>query len=180
MVSQYALLPVDAGRIWGADVGDLVGGEERHVVVRFRFPRQTAEDTHEVRARVRWTADGEPWETQWEPVSFAYAADAACDAEPDDPAVMHWVGLHHADRVRLEAAALSRHGDTQRARGRLIEVAKRIAGYAGGDVDLLRAADELRALEAELAAAPVESMVAKEVAYQSIASSRARPDYRGH
>jgi hypothetical protein len=164
---------------WSIAVGDLMGGEERHVVVRFGFPARCGGGGGCVRARLLWWAAGSACGTDWRELRFTYADDTACDREWRDPGVMHWAGLHHADRARREAATHSRRGDLAGARRALQQVARRIAAYAGSDRDLQAAVTELQAVEHEVAAAPAAPLVAKEIVAESYRRSRGQPDVTG-
>jgi hypothetical protein len=108
---------------------------------------------------------------------FAYADDAACDAEVPDASVLHWVGLHHARRAKRLAAELSRKGDPTGTRQTLHAAARHTAQYAGDDADLLAALSSLQELQ-YLADRPADARLAKEVRYQSQPRSRGQRDYR--
>jgi len=190
-VSEYWSEPrPQNGRTVEYDValGDLMHGEERNVVVRFALPPQSAEHTRlvdgrpvrQIRARLLWLEDGAAGqrEASAPAIDFRYATDAECDAERHDPAVMHWVGLHHADRARRVAAGQSRHGDLAAAGQTLRSVARRIRSYAGTDADLHAALAELRSVEEEVTAAPVAAMAAKELTAASYQRSRGQRDLR--
>lgn len=179
VISQYWLQPAKNGRSQHIAIGDLLGGEERHVVVRFGFPPGQEPGSRCVRARLLWSAVGAEQSTRWQEIRFAYADGVACDAEPRDPRVMHWVGLHHAARAEQEAAEMNRRGDFEGARQRVRRVAQRIREYAGDDAELQAVAGELESLERPLGAAMMAAPVAKELRYQSQRRSRAQPDYRG-
>ena len=84
-------------------VGDLLAGEERHVVVRFGFPPGAPRARRAVRSRVVWMSEVGERRTAWQEVAFTYAGHAACDAEQHDPTVMHWVGLHMSQSEALVA-----------------------------------------------------------------------------
>jgi hypothetical protein len=124
-----------------------------------------------VRARLVWRADGAERRTDWRSVDFTYAPDAACDAEAPDPAVVHWVGLHDADRAQLESIKLRRGGDHQGANAVLSATAARLAPLAPASPALQDALDELRAAEhdADL----------KERYHVSQTRSRGQKDLRG-
>jgi Ca-activated chloride channel family protein len=160
-------------------IGDLLSGEERHVVVRFGFPPRNGRDHCAIQARVTWLVGGAEQQADWQQIELAYARDAACNVEARDPAVMHWVGLHHAERARRLAADASRKGNREVALDLVHRVAPRIAEYANGDPDLLQAIAELHGLEQELAAAPLAAAREKEISYQSTRLSRGQKDYRG-
>src|SRR5439155_25992096 len=114
-------------------LGDLIGGEERHVVVRVGFPAEASGARPTIRARLVWAGGA----TDWQEVAFRYADHDDCDAEPRDMPVMRRVAAQHADRVRREAAQRSSRGDTRGAREAIERVARRIPGYAGDDRELL-------------------------------------------
>ena len=88
------------------------------------------------------------------------------------------MGLAHADRARREATARDRAGDNRGARQLLKTVAKRIETYAGTDVDLRAAIQELRALEHDLKLRPQDTLLLKETLFQSQTRSRGQRDYR--
>jgi Mg-chelatase subunit ChlD len=160
-------------------IGDLLSGEERHIVVRFDFPAQRALDGCVVRARVLWLADGGERSTGWQEVRFSYAEKGACDAEARDPAVMHWVGLHEASRAQREAIKRSQAGDLQGARAELKKVADAISGYAGSDQELRASIVELEETEQQMTNAPLPSAMSKEKLYRQQTTSRGQKDYRG-
>lgn len=182
IVSEYrALQPVPGLSTVSVLVGDLPAGDERHVVVRFGFPAHGDLDVRTIQARVVWSAGGRDYSTPWQETRFAYADNAACDAERrehQDAAVMHWVGLHYAQRAKKEATLLSKRGDLNGARALLEGVARRIAEYARSDSDLQAAVKELRALAVELAERPVDTLTSKETYYQTLRTSRGQKDFR--
>ena len=163
---------------WSMLIGDLLGGEERHIVVRFGFPPKGEQDGHIVRARVVWSAAGGEHSTNWQEVRFSYADYQVCDAEHRDASVMHWVGLHHAKRAMRQATELYRQSDVDKARQRLRKVARRISEYAGSDADLRNAIGELTALEEDLAARRLSAARSKEIHYTSQRISRGQKDFR--
>ncbi len=161
-------------------MGDLVANDERHVVVRFGFSAMPASEAAErrVACRVSWVADGVPRSSEWTSVAFRQASQQACDAELRDPAVMHWVGLQHADRARRQALDLSRAGNPAQARRQLFAVARDIAEYADADPELLEAQRELSAIDDQVAAGPVAPAFAKEVYAAAQRRSRGQRDLR--
>ncbi len=164
---------------WSVALGDLLRGDERHVVVRFGFPAQGEQDGHSVRARILWVADGAEQSSDWQELRFLYADRPACDAEQRDASVMHWVGLSHADRAHREAIKSSQGGDLHGAREKLRKVAIRITEYAGDDAELSASINELRSLERQLTDTPLPSETSKEVWYQHQTRSRGQKDHRG-
>ena len=179
VVSQYHSRAIPNGvPRWTVDIGDLLAGEERHVVARFQFPGRREQESHAVRARVVWVADGEERSTDWQEVRFTYAEHRDCDAEAREPAVMRWVGTHHADRARRDASVLARKGDLSAARTVLEKVARYIEGYANGDPVLLDALAQLRAMRDQLREVAASPMMAKEAYYAAQLGSRAQRDHR--
>jgi Mg-chelatase subunit ChlD len=164
---------------WTIAIGDLLSGEERHVIVRFGFPAQQGQDSHVVRARVLWVADGGERSTDWQDIRFSYADQAACEAEARDPSVMHWVGLHESDRAHREAIKRSQEGDLAGARAELNKVATSIAGYAGEDQELQASIAELESTGEQMANAPLSPAMSKEALYHHQTRSRGQKDYRG-
>lgn len=159
-------------------IGDLLNGEERHVVARFGFPVQDGQDGRVVRARVLWGGNDGERSTDWQEVYFNYATNDACEREMQDQTVMHWVGLHQADRAHQEAIKLSQAGDLKSAREKLKKVAASIAGYAGADEELQASVTELANIEQQMAHAPLPSAASKEMLYQHQNRSRGQKDHR--
>lgn len=178
-ISMY---PLTAGEPesarWSLDIGDLLAGEQRHVVLRFSFPRDDKAFSYAVRGRVVWTDDDGIHHTEWSTASFTYGAQEACSDEPRDPEAMRWIGLHHAERAQYRAAELSARGDAQGARELLQRVRLRIEGYAGDNAELLDAMRALRELEDVLATRTLRSLESKERYYSSQRRSRGQKDYR--
>jgi Mg-chelatase subunit ChlD len=172
VISAYLRQPAgdDARRVV-IGVGDLASGDERPVVARLGFPAQAGRPVQTVRARLVWRADGAERRAEWRTVDFTYASDAACDAEAPDPAVLHWVGLHEADRAQLESIKLRREGDHQGANAMLRATAGRLAPLAPASPAVQDAIAELHAAEhdADL----------KERYYASQTRSRGQQDLRG-
>lgn len=178
VISMYRLVTTHEAAAWQLDLGDLLNGDERHVVMRFSFPSEDKAFSYEVRARVVWTDDAGTHRTEWASTSFIYGPQEACSAEPRDPAAMHWIGLHHADRVHAHVVELAMRGEGREARALARRVRRRIAEYAGTDTALLEAMRELRELEESLAVRMPSTMEAKEAYYSSQRHSRGQKDYR--
>jgi Ca-activated chloride channel family protein len=161
-------------------IGDLLNDEERHVVVRFGFPARQGKDGRVVRGRVLWVADGVEHSTAWQDLRFSYAGKEACDTEPRDPSVMHWVGLHEAARAQREAIKLNQAGNVQEARAHLKQAAATINQYAEADDEALRdSLMELEQTQNELTNAPLTPAYSKEAMYRQQNASRGQKDYRG-
>lgn len=180
LVSQYWATPHAQGHAehWVINIGDLLGGEERHVVVRFSLPAMGLLPGVTLRARAVWKGDTGTVAGEWQEVAFSYADDRDCDAEAHDPAVMHWVGLHHADRAQREATEASRRGNLGAARRTLSAVKDRIARYAGDDPDLRETLLRLDQVDLMVTHSPVDSLSAKELHYTALRRSRGQKDMR--
>ncbi|MGZ3667413.1 MAG: vWA domain-containing protein [Ktedonobacterales bacterium] len=179
-LGAYHLLPADGTRQSMA-IGDLLSGEERHIIVRVGFPVRGAEDACPVRARVVWTADGSEYRTEWQELPFQYASHAACQAEHPDPTVMHWVWLDQAESAQREALRQSQNGDWRGAQMIAQAAAKAIAEHVDDDPDLRVLLDELQQLDTELERGPLPSLRSKEAYYRSQSRSRGKGgrDFRG-
>jgi Ca-activated chloride channel family protein len=180
VISEYWVSQISTGPSrWSIMMGDLLAGEERHVVVRFGFPHNDGgREGHAIRARITWTFRDREFATGWQEVRFSYATHRACSDEPHNPDVMRWVGLHSAERVKREATGQSRRGDLEEARRNLQKVACSIADYAGSDQQLREAMRDLTDLDAQLAVKPLDADEAKEVYYVSQRRSRGQKDFR--
>jgi Ca-activated chloride channel family protein len=116
------------------ELGDLVSGQELHVVVKLRFAPGRAGATTDVAVRLadRDAALGRAESRRtWE-----YATPEACNAERRDVVVDREAANLYAARARAEATEANREGDLHRARMVLERTADRIRGYAGGDPEL--------------------------------------------
>jgi Mg-chelatase subunit ChlD len=163
---------------WSLAIGDLLSAGEREVVVRFGFPEVDRAYTYTVRARVVWSDAAGEHAGDWSDVRFTSGSHAQCDEERRDPAVMHWVGLAHADRARLVALDLRAKGEDDRASAVLVEVARRIEEYANNDPDLIAAVAELRDLAVRVEHRRLHALEAKEAYFSSQRHSRGQKDYR--
>jgi Ca-activated chloride channel family protein len=164
---------------WSVPLGDLLHGEERHLVVRFAFDRLTAGGDSVVRARLKWrTPDGAQHEGAGQQVRFEMAESSRRAAEVADLAVLRLVGAHHADRTRRLAIARSRDGDVSGAVALLHTVAARIARYAGTDAALLQTLAELRSAERDLQQFGYQAARRKEEYFQSQMRARGQRDLR--
>jgi Ca-activated chloride channel homolog len=181
MISPYWMQQSgDGGSSWSVTLGDLLGGEDRHVVVRFGFMTQLQLAGHLLRARLVWvSAAGLPMTGDWRELSFEYADYALRRAEPVQLDVQRVVGVQHAERAQRIAIERSRNGDVAGARQVLDGVARRIAEYAGDDSELLTSIAELRRAEADLSMHGYAPAMAKETYFASQSRSRGQRDLRG-
>jgi len=145
VLSAYRAAPDAAATHWTVALGDLLSREERHVTVRFTFPPQAeGREQETLRARLVWTVKGEERRTEWRDVVFTYADAAACDAEPFDPTVMHWVGQHLSDRAQIRSVSFSKGGEYGLAAAEVREAMSQVSPYAAESPELQ---EDLRALE---------------------------------
>lgn len=180
MVSAYHLGEEERkAERWRTEIGDLLNGEERDVVVRFSFPHQDKAYTYSVRARVIWTDDRGEHAGPWQEISFTSASDAACSDEPRDAETMRYAGLAHAARTRIRALALAKSGE-QKAAVKLVQRAiERISEYAGDDAQLLAALRELHELERAVEERSLTQRTSKALYYAAQTSSRKQRNLRG-
>ncbi len=178
LVSQYWNdTKAGTGRIQIA-VGDLIAGEERHLVLGFRFPPASPGMRLPIRVQLLWTENGGDRETSWEHIVFEGASHEACDRERPDPEVLHWVGLHHAARARKEALDLYRVRDIRGANKRIDGVLKRLSTYADGDEDLVRSVEALKSMRIEMDSGEMNGIMVRESMYETQMFSRGQRDHR--
>lgn len=159
-------------------VGDMISGEERHVVVRLVFGHVPAGALIPVRARVVWRQGGLEVASAWQETLFEGADHARCDAEPRRTAVMHWVGLHHADRTRARALALLREGNAAAAVEALDRLMRRLQRYAAQDPELVRLLADLAEMRRLIRERRMSRSLAREAVYQGALRSRGQRDHR--
>ncbi len=178
LVSLYWARPANNAGPLEIELGDLIADETRHVVIRLGFSGQQPGAFYSVRARLSWLAGAERVWGDWRELVFECADHAACDAERADPAVMHWVGLHHAEKAKREALDLYKKGDHSGAIARLDGVIRRLATYAKGDPDLERALAELKDAREVQREDRVSAMYLREEVYQATMQLRGQRDHR--
>jgi Ca-activated chloride channel homolog len=167
----------EGGRVRVA-VGDLLAGEERQVVLSLRFPPGAAGADRKLRARVAWRTAAAERVGEWVELAFVHADDDACRAETADPEALRWSGLHLAERAKRDALKLNRKGDFDGSRRVLREARSRLDPIARGDAVLGSAASDLDDLDTQLSAAPIDTLTAKELHFQSQRTSRGQRDHR--
>jgi Ca-activated chloride channel homolog len=179
VVSMYeaSANPADPTR-WSIAIGDLISGEERHVVVRFDFGYALRREEQAIRARLVWTAEGAERGTDWETLRFTYADDATCEAETPDAAVVHLAGESLSDQAQREALMHSKRGDLETAHMLLAEASAGLAMAAPIDPSLSQEIDEIKRLDAELAHGPLPSARSKEEYFRKQSRSRGQRDLR--
>ncbi|HUX49519.1 MAG TPA: VWA domain-containing protein [Spirochaetia bacterium] len=160
------------------DIGDLISGEERHIVARLHFGRIAAAARVAVKVRALWRNGYEEIAGPWQELMFEGADDATCDAERQNMQVMHWVGLHHAEKVRADSLPLYRNGNAEQAEKSIGAVVRRMRRYASEDPDLVSVVKELEELSSTYRENRMTQRMAKETLYKSATNSRMQRDHR--
>lgn len=130
------------GKALRIELGDLCSGQVIDTVVQIRCPDGLVGEELFFDVRVVGTEDKELWPTQL--VKLQYETDEVVHRQPRNRAVDQAVAQHHADRARMEAVGLNRHGEYQQASLLLTKVATRIASYAAGAAQLEQLVLDLR------------------------------------
>lgn len=184
IVSAYAVRAGAAGSArWSLGLGDLLAGDERHVVVQLKFPARAEgdDDVRTLRARLTWRDEAGDHEGEWQGTSFRYAAtDAEWEAEPRDETVLHFAAQHLSDRTQRESIRLRKGGDVAGSR-MLLRTGMDALGMMLPDGDAFRQAEE-RELEMtafELSAPAYSPATAKERYFKSQTRSAGKQDLRG-
>lgn len=168
---------------WKAIVGDLVGNEERHVVMSINFPAApaTAPGEHTVQVRLSWEDESGRHHTSWQQCTFRYAeSEAAYDAELRDETVLHYAAKHLSDRAQREAISARKSGDMRRARLASQTARSSLDRLTLGLDDEIVAGEmkSLLEMEDELASHTLDAGSLKERYYQSQLRARSKPDLR--
>jgi Ca-activated chloride channel family protein len=122
-------------------LGDLVAAQALDIVLRFSFPHGTLGE--EVRASFRLRDGDGVLAPARQSIVFEWADDSANDAQPRDPEIDRMVAALEAARAREEAIRLNRESRYDEARRRLEATARKIAIYAGEDMEILAMVGEL-------------------------------------
>ncbi|MGH2514875.1 MAG: vWA domain-containing protein [Ktedonobacterales bacterium] len=180
LLSAYRATQDAATSRWTVMLGDLLSKEERHVVVRVIFPpRPDATEPETLRARLVWTVKGEEMSTEWREVVFTYADAAACDAEPFDPTVMHWVGQHLSDRAQVRSVILSKGGARAPALAEIREAISQVSTYVAESPELREELRELEELATQIEQDSLDAGRSKERYFRSQTRSAGKRDLRG-
>ncbi len=180
VISMYeaSATPPDAPTHWSIALGDLVSGEERHVVVRFSFNHGLRREEQAVRARLVWTAEGAERSAAWETLRFIYATDAECEAEAPDAEVTHLAGEAMSDRAQRDALIHGKRGDFATAHAMLAEASEMLAMGMPIDPSLSQEIAELERLDAEMARGPLSAARSKEAYVRRQSRSTGKRDLR--
>lgn len=176
IVSQFALRAF--GTAHEVVVGSMPERETRHIVVRFGFPGAPVGSTIEVRARLHFDMGGTVAGGEWQTAQLTVAPDKECDREAYNTDAVHWVGLHHAQRAKRDAAVARDPHEVEQAINNLRSVAAHIRRYSGVDAELSAAVLELERTAETLGRGALEAMEAKELYFVAQAASRCQADYR--
>jgi hypothetical protein len=155
--------------------------EERHVIVRCTFLPPHPEQLT-VRSRLVWQGETGEQQTPWQESCFTVASQAACDDEPQQPAVMEHIAQDEADKARREAIVLHNQGHLTPAQDRLGMAVQALASFdAFLDSPSSLVSHELGDLHMLLLsmAAPLSTETTKEIYYTQQQRSRRQKDYRG-
>jgi Ca-activated chloride channel family protein len=169
-----------AGR-WEAMVGNLVGGEERHVVLSLNFPAADSKGEHTVRARLTWQDEAGSHTSEWQPCTFRYAeSDAAYESEPRDETVLHYAAQHLSDRAQREAIHARKRGDLESVQATAQSAYLRLASLGLAEEDSIVAGEvqSIMKMEGELAAPAPDSATLKERYFQSQLRASGKSDRR--
>jgi Mg-chelatase subunit ChlD len=181
VISAYAARSTaEDPAVWVVDLGDLLAGEEPHVVVRFGVPKWDLSDDVAIRARLVWMAQGHERATDWYEVRFTYADAAACDAEMPDPEAARVIGEHLADRANREAIRMSKRGDLKGAQTHLRSTSAQLAAYAASAPSVVAEANALDAIDRMITGGQLRPEHAKETYYTSQRRSKGKRDLRGN
>lgn len=163
---------------WLLDIGDLLSGEERNIVLRFSFPSVDKAYAYTARVRVRWADDQGEQVGEWQELTFTQGSEEACADEPRDPLAMRWIGLAHADRSKRMALDLEDRHEREAAVRLIQRTAARIREYAGDDETLHAVIAELHALAESMKARKLTALESKEAYFAMQMRSRGQKDYR--
>jgi Ca-activated chloride channel family protein len=186
LVSAYAWQvgapgPAGTGR-WNATIGDLLGGEERHIVIALNFPAASAEThEHSTRVRLTWQDEDGSHASAWQPCRFRYAESAAeYDAEMRDETVLHYAAQHLSDRAQREAITARKRGDLASAQLATQTGVARLGalGLRESDDVLASERQSLADMQVDLSADQADPLLLKERYYQSQLRSRGKLDLR--
>lgn len=183
VVSAYAVRSGAAGSArWSLSLGDLLAGDERHVVAQLKFPARAegSDDVRTVRARLTWRDAAGEHEGEWQSASFHYAAsEAEWEAEPRDETVLHYAAQHLSDRTQRESIRLRKSGDLAGS-AHVVHMAMASLDTMLPASDAIRQLEEyeLRQTEDEMGTA-FRPAIAKERYYRAQTRAAGKRDLRG-
>lgn len=142
--------PLRSGERWGSvmiDLGDLVAGQVLECVAAVTFPEGRVGQRTEVRSRL--VSRGEPI-AETAVLDWEWASHGENDAQPRDRTVDRATARRHASRARNAGLGHNRRGELRHGSEALAAVARRVAEYAGDDVELRDLVTALSVEAAEL------------------------------
>jgi Ca-activated chloride channel family protein len=179
VVSTYWTSTTQPGATsWSVAIGDLIGGDERHVVVRFGFPSQQGQEGRTIRARLLWKDEEGEQSTAWQELRFTYASPEACEAEPPDPEVLTVAGKHTSSRAQIEALRLNKAGDFSGAQQVMAQATSLVSHLAASAPQLQEEVAEMDDLTQHVSNAPASPAYSKERTYLKHNITRGQKDHR--
>lgn len=166
------------GTSWSVAIGDLLGGDERHVVVRFGFPDQQGQEGRTIRARIAWTDEEGEHTAPWQELRFTYASPEVCEAEQPNAEVLAVAGKHTSSKAQMEALRLNRAGDFAGANQVMTQANSVVTGMAAYSPELEAEVAEMDELTQQVSDAPAAPSYSKERMYQKQIVSRGQKDKR--
>lgn len=177
MISDYAFAKRDDGTI-AVQVGALLSGEERHIVLRLQSASAQLGSSLLVKSRVVWAdQDGEKYAV-WQHTALTYATQADCLAQPINAAAGRWIALHLGYRAIKDSTQQSKEGKLAEAGETLRQAADAVFAFAPDDQEVRQLLDELKDTQQVAMAAPMAPASAKEQYYQAVRRSRNQRDLR--
>lgn len=164
------------------DVGDLVGAENRTIIVGIVHPAgDVGTDGPQVRVRLTWRVPGSDvtGESDWHEVSWTYADPEACDEEPIEESLANDAGRHLMHRSRRESARSSRDGFLAESRDLHAAALRSVARMAVHSASLSADMAEWDGAMADFSVARAPRAAVKEAVSTSDRIRKGRRDLRG-
>jgi Ca-activated chloride channel family protein len=179
VISTYWTSTTQPGGVaWSVAIGDLIGGDERHVVVRFGFPEQHGHESRAIRARLVWMDEEGEQSTPWQELRFTYASPETCEAEQPNSEVLAVVGKHTSSRAQMEALRLNRAGDFAGANQVMAQATSAVTGWAASAPILQEEVAEMEDVTQQVSHAPASPAYSKEQMFRKQSITRGQKDHR--
>jgi Ca-activated chloride channel homolog len=179
-ISDYHMRKAPDGTSRFLDVGNLMAGEERHIVIRVALPALDKGEKRSLRCRLHWTAGEEQNITETGELHFEGATEEECAQASPDPEVLHWVGLHHGSRTKRLVMLLLSRGENQAARKLLQTALSHLEKHPAEDKEIRTVIQELKELlPLTEENAHIDRGIVKDVMYSAQLYSRGQRDFRG-
>lgn len=164
---------------WSVGLGEMAGGDERQVVVRYTFPGSDEGQHQTARARLVWMDErGEKRATPWQETRFTYATDEACTEESRNPEAMRVIELTRSDRVKERVSILSDAGDATGAADMVDHFVETLKALAAEDPMIAAELEEMQRMSADIKGKQFSKMSSKEAYFQAHRRMSSRKDYR--